>query len=158
MTKYTNPGVVSFDAGIRRYEGGGSFVEFPFDAKELFGTRARVPIVATIDGADYRGSLTPYNGVHMIVVLLALQQQIGKGAGDTVHVELSLDTAERVVELDDDIVAALAESSRLDQFRAMSYSHQREYALWIASAKKAETRQARIEKMLTLLAEGKRLK
>ena len=158
MPSYTDPGVVSFDAGIRRYEGGGSFVEFPFDTVELFGVKGRVPIAATIDGLDYRGSLTPYNGVHMIVVLKALQEQLGKGAGDEVHVELRLDSAERVVELDDDIADALADAGRLDQFRAQSYSHQREYATWITGAKRPETRAARIDKMLALLAEGRRLK
>ena len=158
MATVTDPGVVTFDAPIRRYDGGGSFVTFPFSTVELFGAKGRVPIAATIDGVDYRGSLTPYNGVHMIVVLLALQEQIGKGAGDVVHVELTLDTAERVVELGQDVEDALAEASRLDQFRAQSYSHQREYAVWIDSAKKPETRSARIGKMLELLAEGKRLK
>ena len=93
----------------------------------------------------------------MLGILLAIQEQIGKGKGDTVHVDLRLDTAERVIDLDDDVTDALAAASRLEQFRAQSYSHQREYAQWIAGAKRPETRQARVAKMLELLAEGKRL-
>ena len=40
----------------------------------------------------------------------------------------------------------------------MSYSHKKEYVDWIDSAKQEETRARRVEKALTMLALGKRLK
>jgi hypothetical protein len=118
-----------------------------------------VPVNATFDGAPYRGSLVTFGGPgHRLLVLGDVQQAIGKGPGDTVRVTLRLDTAERVVELDADAEGALAASGRLEQFRALSYSHQKEYWVWISGAKRPETRQARIEKMLVMLATGQRLK
>jgi uncharacterized protein YdeI (YjbR/CyaY-like superfamily) len=40
-------------------------------------------------------------------------------------------------------------------FEAFSYSHKKEYVEWITEAKREETRQKRIDTMLTWLAEGK---
>ncbi|NRF94247.1 YdeI/OmpD-associated family protein [Paenibacillus frigoriresistens] len=40
----------------------------------------------------------------------------------------------------------------------MSYSSRKEYCDWIESAKKAETRSARIEKAVDKLSAGQRLK
>jgi uncharacterized protein YdeI (YjbR/CyaY-like superfamily) len=60
----------------------------------------------------------------------------------------------RTVELEDDAVDALIAAGRLDDFRALPHSHQLEYWRWITEAKKAETRQRRIEKMIEMLAEG----
>jgi len=41
-------------------------------------------------------------------------------------------------------------------FTALSYSHQKEYVDWVEQAKKPETRANRIEKVITLLASGKK--
>ncbi len=161
MGSYSDPGGVEFDARIYRPDvtGASSFVDAPFDVPAAFGTRGRVPVAATFDGEPYRGSLVTFGGPgHRILVVAEIQQAIGKGPGDTVHVTVRLDTAERTVELDADVEEALAASGRLAQFRALSYSHQREYWQWIGAAKKPETRQARVEKMLRMLAEGTRLK
>lgn len=40
-------------------------------------------------------------------------------------------------------------------YRALAASHQREYLKWIGEAKKAETRQRRMEKAIEMLAGGK---
>jgi uncharacterized protein YdeI (YjbR/CyaY-like superfamily) len=39
-------------------------------------------------------------------------------------------------------------------FEKLSYSNQREYIQWIESAKKIETRNARVEKTLDMLGQG----
>ena len=52
--------------------------------------------------------------------------------------------------------AALKTNKRaLAAFEAFSYSHKKEYVEWITEAKREETRQKRIETMLSWLAEGK---
>lgn len=160
MVAYRNPGPLEFDAVIERADliGSSAFVPFPFDTKEQFGTAGRVPVTVRFDNIDYRGSLVTYGGSHLILVLTDIQNRLGKGPGDSVRVRIELDTAERMVELDDDIAQALTDAGALASFRGMSYSHQREYALWIAEAKRSETRQRRIVKMIELVAEGLRLK
>lgn len=153
-----DPGPIEFDTPIHRYDGGGSFVTVPFNVQATFGTRARVPVVARYDGEEYRGSLSPYGGQHMLVIPLTVQEAIGKSAGDVVHVQLRLDTAERVVELDEATISAFASARVLDRFRAMSYSHQREYWQWISSAKKSQTQEARRAKAIEMIEAGERLK
>lgn len=160
MVAYLDPGVVEFDAVIYRPDvtGASSFVDIPFDVPAAFGTKGRVPVTATFDGHPYRGSLVTFGGPgHRILVLGDVQQAIGKRPGDAVHVAVRLDTAERVVELDADVEEALRASGRLEQFRGLSYSHQKEYWVWITGAKRPDTRQARVEKMLGMLAAGTRL-
>ena len=160
MVSYRDPGPIEFDATITKQDvtGASAFVAFPFDVEEFFGVKGRVPVLATFDGVDYRGSLARSDEPnHRILVLAAVQDEIGKGPGDTVHVMIRLDTSERVVELDPDVEEGLKDAGRLDAFRAMSYSHQREFTQWITGAKQAETRERRIAKMLEMLAEGKRL-
>lgn len=156
-----DPGPVTFDAEIYRPDatGASSFVDIPLDVPALFGTKGRVPVNAVFDGVPYRGSLLTREGHgHRILVVADVQKAAGKGPGDTVNVVLRLDTAERVVELDADVEDALRASGHLEPFRALAYSHQKEFWLWISGAKKSETRAARIEKMRGMLTSGQRLK
>ncbi|WP_127130104.1 YdeI/OmpD-associated family protein [Georgenia sp. SYP-B2076] len=160
MPTYRDPGPVAFDAVMVRADttGSSAFVEFPHDVAELFGVRGRVPVLATFDDVAYQGSLVTYGGPHLILVRQDIQAQIGKGPGDTVRVGIRLDTSERVVGLAADVQAALEEGGHLAAFRAMSYSHQREYVTWVEEARRPATRQTRIARMVGMVAEGKRLK
>lgn len=160
MVTYRDPGLMEFDAILQRSETSGSsaFVVFPFEVVDVYGVRGRVPVVATFDGLPYRGSLVTYGGAHMILVLTSIREALGKTTGDTVTVRVELDTAERVVELADDEQRALEEAGQLDAYRAMSYSHQREYHLWVEDAKRPETRARRITSMVERVAAGQRLK
>ena len=93
MVVYRDPGPIAFDAEIERPDQPGAFVTFPFSATEVFGVRARVPVKVRFDDAvDYTGSLAPYGGRHRLGVLKDIQKTLGKTHGDTIHVELSLDT------------------------------------------------------------------
>lgn len=154
MPEYRDPGAVEFDAPIQRYDGGGSFVTFPFDVTAIFGVKGRVPVRASYDGADYRGSLSKYGAHHMLVVPLELQDRIDKHHGDTVHVSLRLDTAERVVELDAATEESFGAAGVLETFRALSYSRQREFWQWIDSAKRPQTRSDRVAKAVELIRDG----
>ncbi|HEY0261081.1 MAG TPA: YdeI/OmpD-associated family protein [Lacisediminihabitans sp.] len=160
MVDYRDPGRLEFDAVIRRSDVSGSsaFVEFPFDVSERFGAKGRVPVRVSYDGVPYRGSIVTMGGSALVLVLTSIQQQLGKGPGDKLHVVLELDSGERLVELDEDAEASWTQAGVLDAYRAMSYSHQREYAQWIADAKRPETRRRRIDQSIELITLGKRLK
>ncbi len=162
MVQYRDPGPIAFDAVILRnteVANSSAWVEFPFAVFELFGVKGRVPITASVDGEPYRGSLANMGGdAHLFPVLKEIREKIGKQAGDTVSVTVQLDTAPRTVELAPDARAALETSGQAAAFDALAYSHQREYERWIEEAKRPETRASRIEKMTTMVAEGKRLK
>lgn len=62
----------------------------------------------------------------------------------------------RVLTVPDFITGALKKNKKaLATFEAFPYSHKKEYVEWITEAKRDETRQKRIDTMLTWLAEGK---
>jgi hypothetical protein len=93
MVQYLDPGPVAFDAVIERPDQPGAFVTFPFNAMDVYGVRARVPVKVRFDDAvDYTGSLAPYGGRHRLGMRKDIQAALGKTHGDTVHVEVRLDT------------------------------------------------------------------
>ena len=152
MPTWTDPGPQEFDAPLESGTGGGCWVTVPVEIQALFGGKGRVPVLAYIDDVEYRGSVAPYGGAHRLGVLKSIRQRLGKEPGSSVHIRLSLDTQERVVELDKDIEIALADAALLEKFRAMAFTHQREYAEWIASAKREPTRRDRLAKLIAEVA------
>jgi hypothetical protein len=146
--KYMNPGRVEFSGKIHLMkEGGGAFVEFPYDVEKLYGVKGRVPVNVTFDGIPYRGSMvrmgTPK---HLLLILKEIRAKLGKSADDEIRVTVELDEAPRVVTLAPDVEAAYRKAGVLETYRAMSFSHQREFAVWIEEAKQPETRSRRIAK------------
>lgn len=128
-----------------------------FDVQEVFGTRARVPVRGTLNGAPFRGSLFPMGGRHFMAVNRKLRAAAGVRAGDTVTVTLERDTQPRVVTPPEDFARALgANPEAAALWETLSYTHRREYAEHIEGARRPETRQRRIEKSIQLLAAGRR--
>lgn len=148
--------IYTFTAVIEEAGGGGAFVIIPFDVEEAFG-RKRVPVHASFDGVPYRGTLVRYGRPeHMLVVLKEIRQKLGKDAGDTVEVTLRADKDERVV----DVPLELEEAFRLEpqareRFEALSFTHRREHAAYVAEAKKEETRRRRADKTVETLLGGR---
>jgi hypothetical protein len=59
------------------------------DAATRLGTRGLVKIRGAIDGEPFDRALTTQgDGTHRLPVKAALRKQIGKQAGDTVHVRI----------------------------------------------------------------------
>lgn len=129
----------------------------PFDVQKVFGTRARVPVRGTINGAPFRTSLFPMGGRHIMVVNQKLRAAAGVGPGQTVAVTLERDDEPRVVTPPADFARALkADEAARATWEKLSYTHRREYAEHIEDAKRPETRQRRIEKSIRMLAEGRK--
>jgi hypothetical protein len=147
----------SFTATIQNAGGGGAFVEIPFDVEETFG-RKRVPVRASIEGEEYRGTLVRMGSeCHMLIILKGIREKIGRSFGDEVSVTIEEDREERTVELPADFAALLAEHPDAEQnFQKLSYTHRREYVQWIESAKREQTRASRLVKAVEMLIEGKK--
>jgi uncharacterized protein YdeI (YjbR/CyaY-like superfamily) len=80
----------------------------------------------------------------------------GVSAGEVVEVAIERDDDPRVVEVPDDLAAALeGEEAASEAFAGLSYSHQREYVEWITEAKRPETRARRVAQAVERLQEGK---
>jgi hypothetical protein len=151
----------TFEAQLVRPPGVGTwtFVTAPFCVEEVYGKRGRVAVKGKIDGQPFQGSLMPHgDGRHFIVVKKEIREAIGKEAGATVRVELELDTEARVVKLPEAFARALDRRKKVKAaFHRLSYTHRKEYADWIAGAKKAETQERRIQQAIDRIASGTRV-
>ena len=144
-----------FKATIEDAGTGGACVLFPYDVQQEFGTRGRVPVKAIIDGVSYVGTMIKYGRPqHMLPLLKAIRNQIGKRAGDTVSVIVERDETVRTIEIPPAFKAALRKEGLLASFEKLSYTHRKEYIRWISEAKKEETRTARAAKALQMLHKG----
>ena len=116
----------------------------------------RFPVVAVVNGYSWRTTVTRMRGEFLLGLNRAVRQEAGVEAGDTVEVELELDTAPREVEVPEALANALAEDSRARAaFERLAYTHRKEYASWIEEAKRDETRQRRVAQTLGRLRQGK---
>lgn len=132
-------------------------IEVPAEVVGALGGSKRPPVVVTINGFTYRSTIAAYNGVYLLPVSADVRAASGVSAGDELSVTVELDTAERTVAVPADLADALSGSpAARDFFDTLSFSNQRGYVDWIESAKKPETRQARIEKSVESLTAGRK--
>jgi hypothetical protein len=129
------------------------FLPIPFNVEETFGSKARVPVAGTLNGFAFRNSLLPQgDGTHAMAVSKELRAGAQASAGDLVAVVLQVDQAERIVSIPPELEAVLSKSKKLSQaFAALAPSHRKEFADWIGSAKKAETRLGRADKAVAMI-------
>ena len=147
----------TFTATILNAGGGGAFVDVPFDVEKAFGAK-KPKVKATFDGVPYRGMLARMGtDYHILIILKSIREQIGKSFGDKVRITVELDTEPREVEVPKDLMRELKQNKEAKAFfDKLSYSHKREYVMWINEAKKEETWQNRIVKMIEMLKQGKK--
>lgn len=150
---------IEFDAPLKQHEGmNASYIEPPFDVEKAFGAK-RVKVLATFDGHQYRGSIVRMGGSFMLGVTQEMRRTLGKGFGDMVHVTLEKDDAERKAETPPELSLLLdADPAALANYNAMPYSAQKDFAVWVASAVKQETRASRAQKAYELISKNDRLK
>jgi Bacteriocin-protection, YdeI or OmpD-Associated/Domain of unknown function (DUF1905) len=118
----------------------------------------RFPVVATVNGHTWRTTVTRMRGEFLLGLNRAVRQEAGVEAGDTVDVKLELDTAPREVEIPEPLAHALAEDPEARAaFDRLAYTHRKEYAGWVAEAKREETRKRRVAQALERLRQHKAL-
>ncbi|MDR6438251.1 hypothetical protein J2790_003412 [Paenarthrobacter nicotinovorans] len=138
-------------------DGNKAGIEVPPEVVDALGAGKRPPVVVTINGKSYRSSIAVMAGKYMVGVSSANRELTGVAAGDTVGVGLEVDTEPRVVEVPDDLAAALdAEPEAKAFYGTLNYSAQRRYVEPIADAKTEETRARRIAKVVADLKAGKK--
>jgi hypothetical protein len=151
-----------FTATIRTQGPGGawSFIDIPFSVEAAFGSKAATKVKGTLNGAPFRSSLFPDgDGSHHLMMNKALLAAAKAGPGDDVKVALELDAEERVYAMPPDLAKAVKRSKpALATWEAFPPSAKKLYVEWVEGAKREETRVSRVEKAVTLLAAGKKLK
>jgi hypothetical protein len=116
----------------------------------------RFPVKATVNGHTWRGSVARMKGEFLLGLNKEVREAAGVEAGDTVPVVIAPDTAERTVEVPEALASALAgEEEAKAAFDGLAYTHRKEFARWVAEAKREETRDRRVAQALEMLREGR---
>jgi len=128
-------------------------VEIPFDVKEHFG-KARPPIRVTINGFTYRSTVCVYDGRYYIPVRMSNQKAAGVKPEDVVTITIAADNEVRDVEPPPELLAAFAKNAAAKaKWGNLSYTAKKEHATAILEAKKPETRERRLQKIIKDLSE-----
>ena len=135
-----------------------TFIAIPFDPNEVWGVKQRHHITGTVNEHRVRGSLGS-DGTHYFLSLgAAWRRDCGLKAGAKVVVVLSPEGPQSE-KLSADIATALeAEPEAQAFFASLATFYRNTYIKWIESAKRPETRTARIAKMMALLKLSKKQK
>jgi Bacteriocin-protection, YdeI or OmpD-Associated/Domain of unknown function (DUF1905) len=146
-----------FHVRLRDAGGGGAVFDLPARAAAALSERKRPPVTVTIGDYTFRTTVAVYGGQSMIGVNKAHRAAAGIGVGDSFDVVVALDDEPRVVEVPTDLAQALAADGAAEAaFDKLSYTHRREYADWIAEAKRPATRARRVAETVEQVRAGAR--
>jgi len=130
-------------------------IEVPAKVVAALGSSKRPPVRATINGFTYRSTVAVMGGKFMLGVSNDVRKSAGVAAGQTVDIDLELDTAPREVELPADFATALNRDAKAKKFFAgLSYSKKRTLVTPL-EVKAADVRKERIAKTVAMLREGR---
>lgn len=139
-------------------KGSWAMVRFPLNVSKKLGTKARVAVKGSVNGFAIRTSALP-NGDGSHHIMFNKEMRVGAKAdiGDTVLVEVELDSAERTPLIPPELKKAIDVNAAAKKvWVAITPRAKEEWVEWIASAKKEETRARRVEKAVERLSNGER--
>ena len=131
-------------------------IEIPAAIVNALGAGQRPAVRVSINGYTYRSTVASMGGRFMLPISAEHRSAAGVAAGETVDVDLELDTEPREVTVPSDLTAALDQEPDVRRFfDGLSYSNKRRHVLAIDGAKTPETRQRRIEKAVAMFRDGR---
>jgi hypothetical protein len=135
-----------------------TFIPIPFNPNEVWGVKQRHYITGTVNGYGVRGSLGSDGTQYFLPLGAAWRRDCGLEVGAKVDVFLSPEGPQSEG-LSPDVTTALeAEPQAKAFFESLATFYRNTYIKWIESAKRPETRAARINEMVKLLRAGKKQK
>jgi hypothetical protein len=127
-------------------------VEVPERVVLGLGSTRRPLVKVTINGYGYRSAIAPMGSTYMLGISEEVRNNAGVKAGDTIDVDVELDTEKRDVEVPPELAKALAKDAKAKKyFESLSYSRKYALAAPIANGKTPETRQRNLEKAMAEL-------
>ena len=134
------------------------FIPIPFDPNKVWGVKQRHHITGSVNGCAIRGSLGSDGKQYFLPLGAAWRRDNGVEAGAKVDVVLSAEGPQSEL-LAADVAAALkAAPAAKAFFESLATFYRNIYIKWIESAKRPETRAARIAEMMRLLKAGQKQK
>jgi hypothetical protein len=116
----------------------------------------RFPVVAIVNGYTWRTSVARMHGEFMVGLNREVREGAGVAAGDTVTLELALDTEPRTVEVPPALAEALdSDPEAKATFEGLAFTHRKEFARWIEEAKREDTRKRRVTQAVEMIRTGR---
>ncbi len=113
-------------------------------------------VTATVNDYTWPGRVARMKGENLVGLSKAIRTAAGVEAGDEVTVHLVVPRAPAAVRVPDARAAALAAEPGLRaRFDALAPSHRKEFARWVAEAKRDETRDKRVAQAVEMVREGR---
>jgi hypothetical protein len=130
------------------------YIVIPFDPNEVWGVKQRHHITGSVNGCKVRGSLGSDGDHYFLPLGAAWRRDNGVDAGANVEVVLAPEGPQSDT-LSPDVLAALdSEPQAKTFFDSLATFYRNNYIRWIESAKRPETRSARITETIRLLKAG----
>ena len=113
------------------------------------------PVRVAVNGRTLTLRVGRMGGVSMIGFSRAARVEAGVEPGDELDLEIVLDDAPREVEVPPELAAALGDDRGAGAaFDELAYTHRKEFARWVAEAKRPETRERRVADTVRMLHDG----
>ncbi len=133
----------------------GAFVLTDEQVTELGGGK-RAAVRVTVEGRTARLRLGVMGGLNVIGLSKANRVALAVELGDEVTVLIEVDEAPREVDVPEELAAALAADPVAGAaYERLAFTHRKEYAVWVTSAVRAETRERRVAQAIEMLREGR---
>jgi hypothetical protein len=133
-------------------DGNNTGIVVPSEILDELGGGKRPAVNVTVnDDYTYRGTVGTMGGRSMISFSAERRAATGLRGGETITVDLSLDTAPRTVAVPDDLAAALAAAGIRAQFDTLAPSQQKAHVTGVEGAKAPETRARRVAAIVAKL-------
>ena len=124
-------------------------VEVPAKIVEDLGSTKRPLVRVTINGYTYRSAIAPMGGTFMLGISEEVRNNANVKAGDSIDVQVELDTQPRDVVVPPELAQALAKNAKAKKyFDSLSYSGKVRLVAPIANGKTAETRERNLAKAI----------
>lgn len=138
---------MKFTTTILEARPGVTGIEVPPEIIDKLGKGKKPAVSITLNGFTYECTVGSMGGRFMVPLSKERRAEAQVEAGESHEIHISLAAADRTVEVPDDLAKALDKGAR-EFFDSLPYSHRKEHVRAINEAKKPETRQRRIEKVV----------
>jgi len=148
---------MKFKTTLKQAEGSSATgIVIPDKVLAALGAGKKPPVKVVVNGYAYRTTVATVSGSYMVGFSADHRAASGLKGGDSVEVDIEIDTEPRTIELPADFQAALnADRKAKATFAKLSNSLKGYHVSQVTGTKNPETRQRRIEKSIATLHVGK---
>lgn len=146
---------MKFTSQLTVVENDNAGIPVPPEVVTALGGGNHPKVSLTLNGFTYRSSIAKMGGEFWIPVSKARRAEGKLEVGVPYEIEIELDTAPRKVDVPVELAAHFEiDANAKSAWEAMSYSNQLRMVTPINNAKKPETRQRNVDKVITQLGES----